>query len=229
MPAKRARVTQPEIATTFKRARIAARPRGTASQPVPVNTQPLSPSPPLSPPPLPPPAPLSPRQALVAASQAPNFEATLRESRDEATIVAPPEGSEHATEAASEAAGDTVDSGFVWIEDSYDGFNWDRYPKHCKPPALLSQRASWVYEYSYRIALRSDLTKITWICHYCYKHKMTTFGRSVHDVTQSPSALARYLGNEKLKGHGILPPNKRITVAPRKATQIERACAAGAS
>ena len=58
---------------------------------------------------------------------------------------------------------------------------------------------------------------------------MTTFGRGVHDVTQSPSALARHLGNEKLKGHGILPPNKRMTVAPRKATQIERACAAGAS
>ncbi|KAG9387038.1 Dimer-Tnp-hAT domain containing protein [Pyrenophora tritici-repentis] len=97
--------------------------------------------------------------ALVAAPQAPNFEATLRESRAEETIIPPPEGSEHATVAASGAASEAVDEGFVWVEDKYDGFNWSRYPKHCKPPTSLSNRASWVYSHGYRIALRSNVAK----------------------------------------------------------------------
>ncbi|KAG9384540.1 Dimer-Tnp-hAT domain containing protein [Pyrenophora tritici-repentis] len=151
MPAKRTRVNALEIATTSKRPRVAARHRGTASQPVLVDTRPFSPSPP--------PPPLSPRQALVAAPQAPNFEATLRESRAEETIIPPPEGSEHATVAASGAASEAVDEGFVWVEDKYDGFNWSRYPKHCKPPTSLSNRASWVYSHGYRIALRSNVAK----------------------------------------------------------------------
>ncbi|KAI1684896.1 Dimer-Tnp-hAT dimerization containing protein [Pyrenophora tritici-repentis] len=220
MPAKRTRVNALEIATTSKRPRVAARHRGTASQPVLVDTRPFSPSPP--------PPPLSPRQALVAAPQAPNFEATLRESRAEETIIPPPEGSEHATVAASGAASEAVDEGFVWVEDKYDGFNWSRYPKHCKPPTSLSNRASWVYSHGYRIALRSNVAKVTWICHYCYKHKFTTVGRGIHDVSQSPSAPARHLGEDK-KGHGLKPPSKRTTVAPRKETLLERALQKGCS
>ncbi|KAF7445730.1 Dimer-Tnp-hAT domain containing protein [Pyrenophora tritici-repentis] len=185
MPAKRTCVNALEIATTSKRPRVAARHRGTASQPVLVDTQPFSPSPP--------PPPLSPRQALVAAPQAPNFEATLRESRAEETIIPPPKGSEHATVAASGAASEAVDKGF------------SRYPKHCKPPTSLSNRASWVYSHGYRIALRSNVAKVTWICHYCYKHKFTTVGRGIHNVSQSPSAPARHLGEDK-KVHGLKPP-----------------------
>jgi hypothetical protein len=83
MPGKRSRVDAPAIATTSKRLKVAPRHSGTASQPVPVGTQPSSPSAPPSPPPL------SPRQAIVAASQAPNFEATFRESRAEDTFVPP--------------------------------------------------------------------------------------------------------------------------------------------
>ncbi|KAG9387108.1 Dimer-Tnp-hAT domain containing protein, partial [Pyrenophora tritici-repentis] len=138
-----------EIATTSKRPRVAARHRGTASQPVLVDTghshhlHLLHRC----------------RRVLVAAPQAPNFEATLRESRAEETIIPPPEGSEHATVAASGAASEAVDEGFVWVEDKYDGFNWSRYPKHCKPPTSLSNRASWVYSHGYRIALRSNVAK----------------------------------------------------------------------
>ncbi|KAI1507331.1 hypothetical protein Ptr86124_000997 [Pyrenophora tritici-repentis] len=203
MPAKRTCVNALEIATTSKRPRVAARHRGTASQPVLVDTQPFSPSPP--------PPPLSPRQALVAAPQAPNFEATLRESRAEETIIPPPKGSEHATVAASGAASEA-----------------SRYPKHCKPPTSLSNRASWVYSHGYRIALRSNVAKVTWICHYCYKHKFTTVGRGIHNVSQSPSAPARHLGEDK-KVHGLKPPSKRTTVAPRKETLLERALQKGCS
>ncbi|KAG9382228.1 Dimer-Tnp-hAT domain containing protein [Pyrenophora tritici-repentis] len=202
MPAKRTRVNALEIATTSKRPRVAARHRGTASQPVLVDTRPFSPSPP--------PPPLSPRQALVAAPQAPNFEATLRESRAEETIIPPPEGSEHATVAASGAASEAVDEGFVWVEDKYDGFN-----------GLGIQ--PWL---SHRLA--QQRRKVTWICHYCYKHKFTTVGRGIHDVSQSPSAPARHLGEDK-KGHGLKPPSKRTTVAPRKETLLERALQKGCS
>ncbi|KAG9381484.1 Dimer-Tnp-hAT domain containing protein [Pyrenophora tritici-repentis] len=69
---------------------------------------------------------------------------------------------------------------------------------------------------------------ITWICHYCYKHKFTTVGRGIHDVSQSPSAPARHLGEDK-KGHGLKPPSKRTTVAPRKETLLERALQKGCS
>ena len=71
------------------------RAKGTASQPIAVDSQPPSP---------PPPPPITNAfQALVGASQAPTFEARVRDSRPEDSIVAPPKGSEHATAAASEA------------------------------------------------------------------------------------------------------------------------------
>ncbi|KAG9375954.1 Dimer-Tnp-hAT domain containing protein [Pyrenophora tritici-repentis] len=116
------------------------------------------------------------------------------ESRAPKTIIPPPEGSEHATVAASGAASEAVDEGFVWL--------------------------------SHRLA--QQRRKVTWICHYCYKHKFTTVGRGIHDVSQSPSAPARHLGEDK-KGHGLKPPSKRTTVAPRKETLLERALQKGCS
>jgi hypothetical protein len=139
MAGKRARVDALAIATTApatKRTRVAQRHRGTASQPVPVDTQPSSLSPP------PPPFPQSPRQALVASSQAPNCEATIQASRAEDTILPPNKGSEQVTIAASTAGSEAIDAGFVWVEDNYEGFDWSRYPNFCKPPTTLSSRAS---------------------------------------------------------------------------------------
>ncbi|KAG9382290.1 Dimer-Tnp-hAT domain containing protein [Pyrenophora tritici-repentis] len=193
MPAKRTRVNALEIATTSKRPRVAARHRGTASQPVLVDTRPFSPSPP--------PPPLSPRQALVAAPQAPNFEATLR-------------GSEHATVAASGAASEAVDEGFVWVEDKYDGFNWSRYPKHCKPPTSLSNRASWVYSHGYRIALRSNVAK---------SRGSATIAISTISISASTSSRRRQ------ERSWLEASSKRTTVAPRKETLLERALQKGCS
>ena len=71
------------------------RAKGTASQPVVIESQQL---------PSPSPLPITNTlQALASASQAPTFEARVRESRPEDTIVATAEGSEQATAAASEA------------------------------------------------------------------------------------------------------------------------------
>jgi hypothetical protein len=106
MPPKRSRVNSLQSASVSKRNKVAPRYRGTASQPVLVDTQLSSPSPLL--PPL-----LSLRQAIVAASQAPNFEATLRESRAKDTIIARTEGSEKATVAASKATDKRIENGFA--------------------------------------------------------------------------------------------------------------------
>ncbi|KAG9384305.1 Dimer-Tnp-hAT domain containing protein [Pyrenophora tritici-repentis] len=174
-----------------------------------LDTRPFSPSPP--------PPPLSPRQALVAAPQAPNFEATLRESRAEETIIPPPEGSEHATVAASGAASEAVDEGFVWsLPKALQAAHITFEPSKLGIQPWLSHR------------LAQQRRKVTWICHYCYKHKFTTVGRGIHDVSQSPSAPARHLGEDK-KGHGLKPPSKRTTVAPRKETLLERALQKGCS
>jgi hypothetical protein len=69
--------------------------------------------------------------------------------------------------------------------------------------------------------------KLTGTCHNCYKHKFTTFGRGVHDVSQSPSSPARHPAEDK-KGYGLKPPSKR-TVALPKETTLDRALQNGAS
>jgi hypothetical protein len=84
-----------------------------------------------------------------------------------------------------------------------------------------------VYNYSYRIALCSNLSKLTWVCHYCYKHKYTLLERGVLDVSQSLSSPARYLGERK-KGHFIAPPSEESTALPAP-TSLESALAKGCS
>ena len=95
------------------------RARGSASQPITVDSQP-------SPPPLSPPlrAPrLSVLRVLVNASQAPDFESRLRESQPEDSIVAPTEGIEQVTVASSEAALEAEDDEAfdAHLEDNFDG------------------------------------------------------------------------------------------------------------
>jgi hypothetical protein len=97
--------------TTKKRASAGSssankRARGTASQPIIINSQPQLPAAPPSPSSLPITNTL---QALKSASQAHTFEARVRESRAEEAIVAPAEGSEHATAAALRVAEDKED------------------------------------------------------------------------------------------------------------------------
>jgi hypothetical protein len=113
------------------------------------------------------------------------------------------------------------------VDDNYKGFDWSCFPRHCKPPTTLSNRASWIYNHGYCIALRFNVLKLTWICHYCYKHKFTTFGRRVHNVSQSPSLPARHLAENK-KGHGLNPPSKRTIALPNETT-LDRALQKGAS
>jgi hypothetical protein len=66
----------------------------------------------------------------VSESQAPTSKAHIRESRAEDSVVAPPEGSEHATAAASEATKDNEDEEIeafdAHLMDKYDGIDWSR-------------------------------------------------------------------------------------------------------
>jgi hypothetical protein len=98
--------------------------------------------------------------------------------------------------------------------------------KHCRPPTTLSNWASCVYNHGYRIALIRNTSKITWICHLCYKSKHTFIGSGVLDVSSSPSSPARHLRDPKY-GHAILPPKDRTTVAPYKETLLDLAIAKG--
>jgi hypothetical protein len=121
------------------------RPPGTASQPIPIAEiqLPVTPSSSdLSPCIL---STLSPptQQALPDASQATStFESQLRDSRPEAAIVAPTNGSEEATVASSHTADEPFDGDF---EDNYEGIDWSRLLRFMKPPASSRRRPSWIY------------------------------------------------------------------------------------
>jgi hypothetical protein len=140
--AGRKRVSNRSIAAKAppkKRARVA--PLGSASQPISIGDtqQPsLSPSTPSTPSPPPP-----------QASYVSTFESQLRDSRPEAEIVAPFEGSEEATVASS----NTVDEASPQMdealdrdfEDNYEGIDWDRLPRFIKPLTTLRRTPSWIY------------------------------------------------------------------------------------
>jgi hypothetical protein len=104
------------------------RAKGTASQPIPVDSQAPATSPPLSPPPI-----TNALHALVNASQAPPFEQRFIKSRPEDAIAALAEGSEHATAVASEAPEDDEDEDLdkfeAYLIDKYDRIDWSRLRK----------------------------------------------------------------------------------------------------
>ncbi|KAF2820873.1 hypothetical protein CC86DRAFT_427793, partial [Ophiobolus disseminans] len=79
--------------------------------------------------PSPPPPITNALQALISELQAPTFEARIRESRAKDSIVAPPEGSEHTTAAASKAPKDNKDKNEkvkafdAYLIDKYDSID----------------------------------------------------------------------------------------------------------
>ncbi|KAI1522933.1 hypothetical protein A1F97_10015 [Pyrenophora tritici-repentis] len=139
------------LVTPNKRAKVA--PRSTASQPIIIETQSSL-------------SRLSPRKALVEASRATNFESQLRESQAKDAIVAPAEGSEEATAALSKAADEATDKGFdAHLKDSFENINWSRLPQYIKPLASQRHRKSWIYRYSYRVALLKNPARLYFTSH----------------------------------------------------------------
>ena len=153
----------------------------------------------------------------MSESQAPTFEARIRESRAEDSIVAPPEGSEHATAAASEAPEDDGDEDEeaeafdADLMDKYDGIDWSRLKKYQLPLKSYKYKKSWVYRHGYRVAARSDPSRIHWVCHYCHHHRF--IGRGVYHTTSSISAAKRHLEEDK-PGHNIFKPGTTPKAKP---------------
>ena len=118
------------------------RAKGTASQPINIDSQ-EPPEPPKSPSPL---SLANAFQALVSASQAPTFEARIRESRAADSITAPPKGSEHATAAASEAPNEEseeeIEAFNAHLMDNHDGIDWSRLKKFQLPLSTYKYKKS---------------------------------------------------------------------------------------
>ncbi|KAA8615967.1 hypothetical protein PtrV1_11367 [Pyrenophora tritici-repentis] len=142
--------------------------------------------------------PTSPRRAILAASQGVDFEMQLRDSIPEDAIVAPVEASEVAA-AASEAVdeGEPEPDFDPRMADNFDGINWSRLPRYMKPLRTQKQKKSWVYNYGYRLTLRSNTNRIFWLCHICHKRKAATAGFA--ETTEATSTAARHLNRD----HGI--------------------------
>jgi hypothetical protein len=116
--------------------------RGSASQPIAIDTQPPEPSP-------------TPSSAVDEAMHDDIFESQLRDARDEADIVAPAEGSEEATVASSDAIEEAADEGGFEddFNDNYNGIDWLRLPRFTAPPQSSRRKLSWIFQHSYRVVL----------------------------------------------------------------------------
>ncbi|KAA8613761.1 Dimer-Tnp-hAT multi-domain protein [Pyrenophora tritici-repentis] len=148
--------------------------RGTASQPVAIDSQLYQSQPSaLSPPP----------------PYTHTFESRLRESQPEDAIVAPAEGSEQATLAPSSEVADNA--------------------------------RSWIYCHGYRVALLKDPTRVFFICHWCFKHKLTDIGIRIYNTSAAVSSAARHLSEQKL-GHRLVAPGKTLVASVYNALTTAR-------
>jgi hypothetical protein len=141
--------------------------------------------------------PSSPRQALAAASQATNFELQLRNAVPEAAIVAPVEASGVATAASTAIYEGEEEVEFdEGIADNFEGIDWDRLSRFMMPLQTQKRMKSWVYNYGYRLTLRSNTKKTFWLCRICHQRKKVGYG--LVDTTYATSTASRHLGKDCL-------------------------------
>ncbi|KAI9786589.1 MAG: hypothetical protein M1839_006138 [Geoglossum umbratile] len=128
---------------------------------------------------------------MSLASAKPSIPSSVRISVDSVSYIseslAPPSDSDHE----------------MGEGDEYKGINWERLPDLQKPPHTLKRTPSWIYQYGYRCALRSNPERIIFICRYCFEHKFVDTGRSGrYDVTLATTAAASHLRSQT-HGHGV--------------------------
>lgn len=214
-----------------KRVRV-LRGSGTASQPLELLESQAQP--PMGPPEgiEPPISRSSPRRVLVAAaSQATDerpFESLLRDSMPELAVVAP---AEDGSRAATVATADREDSDEELLDqrfmDTFDGIDWARLPRFCKPPRTLKGKKSWVFEHGYRVALLAEIDRTFWICRYCHQRKiLDTQGRGCLEVTLSTSSVITHLRMNK-PGHRISQRGKVQSVLKGGQRTVYEAAKAG--
>lgn len=124
------------------------RAKGTASQPIPINSQAPAASLPLSPLSI-----TNALQALVNASQALTYKQRFLELRPKDAITTLAKGSKHATAAALEASKDNnnkdLDEFEAYLIDKYNRINQSRLRKFQMPLSTYKFKNSQVYRYSY--------------------------------------------------------------------------------
>jgi hypothetical protein len=166
--------------------------RGSASQPIAVDTQPPEPSP-------------TPSSAVDEALHGETFESQLCDARDEADIIAPAEGSEEVTVALSDAIEEAADEGGFEddFNDNHNGIDWLRLPRFTAPPQSSRCKLSWIFQHGYRVVL-AGTEEVYFVCRYCHTHK---FQPTHIYPTAATTAAGRHL-REQRPGHGHVAPGK---------------------
>ncbi|KAI1676349.1 hypothetical protein KJE20_14078, partial [Pyrenophora tritici-repentis] len=139
------------------------------------------------------------------------FESQLRDSRPEAEIVAPAEGSEEATVASSSVADKAAERLDQNFEDNYDSIDWLRLPRFTKPLITSRRKPSWIYQHGYRVILLTDPEQVFWVCRYCHIHKYIDAGRGGVFPAAATTQAARHLC-ELRPGHSHQLPSKPRSV-----------------
>jgi hypothetical protein len=152
------------------------------------------------------------------ASQASHFELWLRKARPEDAVVAPIEGSKQAT-AASLAADEvaTYEEFDASLMDNLEDLDFSLLPFYIRPASSQLLRKSWIFCYGWRVALLRDLSRLFFVCRYCYDHKMPPMS-GIYETTRSTTAAAWHLEEQK-HSHGQNPPGK--TAANTKVSWVE--------
>lgn len=154
----------------------------------------------------------SPRKALAnAAAQATeqhSFEnQLLLYAVPEETIIPPIEGSKAATIASTNDDSRDVNSPFdERFQDNFDGIDWNRLPRFCKPLRTQTRQKSWIYGYGYRVSLRSNPNEIYFVCKFCHQRRSLD---GILKVTQSTTSAIAHLRQAKL-GHGFTKGGSKI-------------------
>jgi hypothetical protein len=117
------------------------------------------------------------------------------------SIVPPTESSIAATKAKNNA--DTTDNNRETgaemdshMANNFDGINWQCLSQYCKPLRTQKHKKSWVYNYGYRVALRTDMNRIFWICRACHQNKWIG-NKYIYEMTASTSGAIKHLGIKK--------------------------------
>jgi hypothetical protein len=110
----------------------------------------------------------------------------LDDKSAENLIVPPTESSRAATEAEDNAVemdndGGTDDEMDKHMADNFSGIDWQRLPQYCKPLRTQKHKKSWVYNYGYRVALRTNMNRIFWIWRACHQNKWMG-DKSIHEI-----------------------------------------------
>jgi hypothetical protein len=92
--------------------------------------------------------------------------------------------------------------------DNFDDIEWGRLPEYTKPLRTQRYKKSVLYEHGYRVALRTDPSRIFFVCRYCHVNKLFGTG-GVLETTSSTTSAWNHLEKQRA-GHAIMRPGKQL-------------------